>query len=90
MVNKILLFLPAQDVPGPVYPGLHVHVKLPGVFAHAALASQSLDPSVHSLSSVKCGKGTNCILYKLFLNNLQKIILYYIYIPLNKHPTVNY
>ena len=45
-------FLPVQDVPSPLYPALHVHVKLPaGVLVHIALVSQLSVPSVHSSSS---------------------------------------
>ena len=38
-------------VPFPVYPWLHVQVKLPGVLVHIALESQLVVPSSHSLMS---------------------------------------
>ena len=36
------LNVPSQVVPFPVYPWLHVQVKLPGVLVHVALESQLL------------------------------------------------
>ena len=35
-------YIPSQVVPFPVYPWLHVQVKLPGVLVHVALESQLL------------------------------------------------
>ena len=32
---------PVQDCPFPIYPVLHVQMKLPAVLVHVALASQS-------------------------------------------------
>ena len=41
--------LPVQDIPSPVKPALHVHVKLPSLFVQSALASQLLlPPGAHS------------------------------------------
>ena len=37
--------IPVQDVPSPLEPVLHVHVKLPSLFVQSALASQLLSPS---------------------------------------------
>jgi hypothetical protein len=45
---KVLSILPAQLTPSPVYPTLHMQVKLPGVFMHIALASQLSELSLHS------------------------------------------
>ena len=35
-------YIPSQVVPFPVYPWLHVQVRLPGVLVHVALESQLL------------------------------------------------
>ncbi len=45
--------LPVHDRPSPVYSALHVHSKLPKVFAHIALGSQGETVAVHSLISAK-------------------------------------
>lgn len=37
---KVHSLMSSQVTPDPVYPELHPHVKLPGVFVHCALASQ--------------------------------------------------
>ena len=44
------LILPAQANPFPLYPVLHVQVKLPSVFAQTAFLSQGVDE--HSSISV--------------------------------------
>ena len=49
------LILPAQVNPSPLYPVLHVQVKLPSVLAQTAFALHGVDR--HSLISVKCYKG---------------------------------
>ena len=38
------IIIPVQDVPFPLKPVLHVHVKLPSLFVQSALASQLLPP----------------------------------------------
>jgi hypothetical protein len=45
------LILPLQANPSPLYPVLHVQVKLPLVFTQAAFLSQGVDR--HSLISIK-------------------------------------
>ena len=45
-------FLPVQEDPSPVYPGLHVHTNPSSVSIHCALLSQSSVPRLHSLISV--------------------------------------
>ena len=56
--------LPVQFVPSPVYPALHVHVKLPSVSVHAALLSQLAVPSVHSsMSDTKSSIQMNAIAF---------------------------
>ena len=42
---------PAQDCPFPVYPALHVHVKLPAVLVQVALVSQLCALLEHSSMS---------------------------------------
>ena len=49
------MILPSQANPSPLYPVLHVQVKLPSVFTQAAFLSQGVDR--HSLISIKCYKG---------------------------------
>ena len=48
---QILHSVPVQVVPSPVKPGLHAHVKLPGMLLQAALMSQLSVFKVHSSSS---------------------------------------
>jgi hypothetical protein len=43
--------LPAQANPSPLYPVLHVQIKLPSVLLQAAFLSQGVD--AHSLISIK-------------------------------------
>ena len=45
------LILPAQSNPSPLYPVLHVQIKLPSVLAQAAFLSQGVD--AHSSISRK-------------------------------------
>ena len=53
-VHNYHSIIPSQVVPFPVYPWLHVQVKLPGVLVHVALESQLLVvASAHSSISVK-------------------------------------
>ncbi len=53
--NNIIMNLtknsPVQLTPSPLYPWLQVHVKLPAVLVHSALASQLLPPVLHSSTS---------------------------------------
>ena len=50
-LHKIIHSVPVQVVPSPVKPGLHAHVKLPGMLLQAALMSQLSVFKVHSSSS---------------------------------------
>jgi len=50
------LILPLQSNPSPLYPVLHVQVKLPSVLAQAAFLSQGVDAH-SSISIKKCYKG---------------------------------
>jgi hypothetical protein len=45
------IILPVQLNPSPLYPVLHVHIKLPSVLSQAAFLSQGVD--AHSSISVK-------------------------------------
>ena len=45
-------FLPSQVVPFPMYPWLHVQVKLPGVLVHVALESQVVALAHSSISDI--------------------------------------
>ena len=62
-LNKYILFklyhciIPSQVVPFPVYPWLHVQVKLPGVLVHVALESQLLVVELaHSMALMDLAK----------------------------------
>jgi hypothetical protein len=44
-------YLPSQANPSPLYPVLHVQIKLPSVFTQAAFLSQGVD--AHSSISIK-------------------------------------
>ena len=44
----------AHDVPLPIHPALHAHVKLAGVSVHDAVAAQLCSPAVHSGTDVHC------------------------------------
>jgi hypothetical protein len=46
-------FTSVQVIPSPVYPGLQLQAKLPGVLAHTAFAPQFAAPVVHSFTSVQ-------------------------------------
>ena len=46
-------YIPSQVIPFPVYPWLHVQMKLPGVLVHVASESQLLVALAHSLLSGK-------------------------------------
>jgi hypothetical protein len=48
------IILPSQANPSPLYPVLHVQIKLPSVLSQAAFLSQGLD--THSSISIKCQK----------------------------------
>jgi hypothetical protein len=48
------IILPSQANPSPLYPVLHVQIKLPSVLAQAAFLSQGVD--AHSSISIKCQK----------------------------------
>ena len=50
-VEREIHFVPKQLVPSPVKPGLHAHVKLPGMLVQTAFESQLSVPKVHSSSS---------------------------------------
>ena len=49
--NTECISLPKQLIPSPVKPGLHAHVKLPGVLVHTAFVSQLSVSKAHSSSS---------------------------------------
>ena len=60
LIIVYLLVQPVPDVlPSPLYPALHVQVKLPAVSAQVAWASQSSVPSVHSSISTISTKNFN-------------------------------
>ena len=44
----VMLSLPVQDVPMPLYPVLHAQLKDPALLVHVALPSQLCSASVHS------------------------------------------
>ena len=43
-----ILYRPVHDCPFPVYPVLHVHIKLPGVLVHVASVWQLSELVEHS------------------------------------------
>ena len=49
-------FLPVQDKPSPVYPGLHVHTGPSGASKHCALLSQLRVPSLQSVLDAEVRK----------------------------------
>lgn len=66
--------LPKHEFPSPVYPGLHIHLKLPWLFTQSALTLQLLIPSKHSFisgnikkNSQDCFHSTNQIGQKIGL-----------------------
>lgn len=61
-----ILISPAQLVPLPLYPGLHVQLKLPTVFVHCAASLQLWVLVVHSLMSVAACEGRSSDLSSTF------------------------
>ena len=56
LTSQAIRYSLVHVTPFPVNPVLHLHSKLPGVFAHIALSSQLSVISVHSSVSAKSNK----------------------------------
>ena len=69
------LILPLQSNPSPLYPVLHVQVKLPSVLLQAAFLSQGVDR--HSLISVKCYKSGVSMIHNILSHKLKNSSSHY-------------